>query len=79
MAATRPRPTITYDLDSSASLRAVLASTMGVVYRSAEQTHEAGTGYSLTLSYSGLPHGQYVVFISAGGITHTAKFNAWRQ
>lgn len=71
--------TITYDLDSSASLRAVLASTMGVVYRSAEQAHEAGTGYSLTLSYSGLPHGQYVVSVSAGGLTHTAKFNAGIQ
>ena len=61
--------TISYDLDASATVRCVLADSKGVVYRTAEQTNAAGTGYSLPLSYSGLPHGQYVVYISAGGLT----------
>jgi len=68
--------TISYDLDASATVRCVLADSKGVVYRTAEQTNAAGTGYSLALSYSGLPHGQYVVYISAGGLTQAVKFNA---
>ena len=68
--------TISYDLDASATVRCVLADSKGIVYRTAEQTNAAGTGYSLALSYSGLPHGQYVVYISAGGLTQAVKFNA---
>lgn len=68
--------TISYDLDASATVRCVLADSKGVVYRTAEQTNAAGTGYSLALSYSGLPHGQYVVYISAGGLTQAVKFSA---
>lgn len=68
--------TIRYDLDASATVRCVLADSKGVVYRTAEQTNAAGTGYSLALSYSGLPHGQYVIYISAGGLTQAVKFSA---
>ena len=68
--------TIRYSLESSATVRCVLADSKGVVYRTAEQTNAAGTGYSLALSYSGLPHGQYVVYISAGGLTQAVKFSA---
>ena len=68
--------TIRYSLDASATVRCVLADSKGVVYRTAEQTNAAGTGYTLTLSYNGLPRGQYVIYISAGGQTQAEKFNA---
>ena len=68
--------TIRYSLESSVTVRCVLADSKGVVYRTAEQTNAAGTGYTLTLSYNGLPRGQYVVYISAGGQTQAEKFNA---
>ena len=68
--------TIRYSLESSATVRCVLADSKGVVYRTAEQTNAAGTDYTLTLSYNGLPRGQYVVYIFAGGLTQAVKFSA---
>ena len=67
--------TARYSLGIATNVRAILANSMGVVYHSIEQFHEAGSEYTLTLSYNGLPHGQYIVYISAGGQTHTAKFS----
>lgn len=67
--------TISYSLDATATVRFVLASAMGMVYQTVEQTNAEGAGYSVTLNYNGLPRGQYVVYISAGGQTQAIKFN----
>jgi hypothetical protein len=67
--------TISYSLDATATVRFVLASAMGMVYQTVEQTNAEGAGYSVTLNYHGLPRGQYVVYISAGGQTQAIKFN----
>ena len=67
--------TISYSLDATATVRFVLASAMGMVYQTVEQTNAEGAGYSVTLNYNGLPRGQYIVYISAGGQTQAIKFN----
>ena len=66
--------TFTYDLGEPATVHALLCNTEGMVYRSATQHHETGRGYMLTLNYSGLHHGQYVVRFSLGSETFMETF-----
>lgn len=69
------RLTVTYDLTEASTVRALLCNSHGMVYQSVTQHHDAGSGYTLTLSYAGLYHGQYAVRLSIGEETFMEIFN----
>lgn len=72
---TAHRLTVTYDLPEAATVSALLCNSRGMVYQSVTQHHDAGIGYTLTLSYAGLHHGQYAVRLSIGEETFMEMFN----
>ena len=49
---------------------ALLTNNQGVVYRQASKVD----GTSITLSYGGLPRGQYILYINASGEQYAEKF-----
>ncbi len=67
------RVNISYTADSPVSVKAILASTIGIVYKT--ETSGKGTTGDITIDYGDLPHGQYIVYIKTAGEIHTEKFN----
>ena len=64
---------IQYHLPEADVLSFILADTKGVAYRKITRNALAGTNTE-TISYIGLPHGQYIVYISYKGMVFTEKF-----
>ena len=62
--------TINYTTPSHVMVSALLTNNQGVVYRQASKVD----GTSITLSYGGLPRGQYILYINAGGEQYAEKF-----
>ena len=62
--------TINYTTPSHVMVSALLTNNQGVVYRQASKVD----GTSITLSYGGLPCGQYILYINAGGEQYAEKF-----
>ena len=67
------RVSISYDLRERATLKLIIADISGMVYRSANQTTEAGQGYTLDLDCSSLKRGHYVVYINVNGKIYNSK------
>ena len=63
--------TISYSSEKSEKVSALLANSQGYVFRQASQTD----GSALSLSYSGLRRGQYILRIVAGTHQFAEKFN----
>ena len=69
------RMTVTYDLPEASVVRALLCNSHGMVFQSVTEHHGAGSGYTLTLSYAGLHHGQYAVRLTFGSDVFMETFN----
>lgn len=67
------RVRISYTADAPVSVKAILANTTGIVYRTA--TSAEGVSGDLTLGYGDLRPGQYIVYIRTGEKVHSEKFN----
>lgn len=67
--------TINYSVGDNIMVSFVLADKMGIVYQTKENYSEADINHSVTMSYSGLHKGQYVVYVHAGANTTALKFN----
>ena len=67
------RVRISYTAGRPVSAKAILASTMGIVYRT--ETSGKDTSGELTLDYGYLPTGQYIVYIKAGEKVFSEKFD----
>lgn len=63
--------TVSYSSDADIRVDALLASSQGYVYRRASQSD----GSEITLSYRGLPRGQYIIHITAGKEKFAEKFH----
>ena len=63
--------TVSYSSEQPVRVTALLANSQGYVYRRAER----GDGSDITLSYSGLRPGQYILYINASGEQFAEKFN----
>ena len=63
--------TVSYTTDADAKVSVLLANNQGFVFRRASQSD----GSDVTLSYSGLRPGQYILHISCNGQEHAEKFN----
>lgn len=62
--------TINYTTTSHVKVSALLTNNQGVVYRQASKVD----GTPITLSYGGLPRGQYILYINASGEQYAEKF-----
>ena len=67
--------TVVFALSRPASVSLLLSDVSGVAWRSTEQSYDVGGRFSLSLSCSGLPHGQYALRITCGTDVITDKFN----
>lgn len=67
------RVRISYTADAPVSVKAILANTTGIVYRTA--TSAKGVSGDMTLGYGDLRPGQYIVYIRTGEKVHSEKFN----
>ena len=63
--------TVSYSSEKPVKVTTMLANSQGYVYRRAEQTD----GSAITLSYSTLRHGQYILYVSAGNEQFAEKFS----
>lgn len=63
--------TVSYSSESDVKVDALLANSLGYVYRRASRSD----GSAITLSYSGLPRGQYIIHITAGQDHYAEKFH----
>lgn len=63
--------TVSYSSESDVKVNALLANSLGYVYRRASRSD----GSAITLSYSGLPRGQYIIHITAGQDHYAEKFH----
>ena len=66
--------TLHLTLSGPACVSLLLSDASGITWRSASQAFDNGGDKLLTVSYAGLPHGQYAVRISCGTDTFTEKF-----
>lgn len=64
---------VSYDLDSTAEVAALICDAAGVVYRSASQSSLAGDDYTLSFDCSGLRRGQYVLHLNIKGQRYSEK------
>lgn len=64
---------IKYELTESANVLFILADTKGITYKKRRQNSIAGES-QLTISYSGLAHGQYILYIEVNGERFSEKF-----
>lgn len=62
--------TVSYTAPSYIKVSALLTNNQGVVYRQASKVD----GTPITLSYGGLPRGQYILYINASGEQYAEKF-----
>ena len=67
--------TLHLTLSGPACVSLLLSDASGITWRSASQAFDNGGDKLLTVSYAGLPHGQYAVRISCGTDTFTEKFS----
>ena len=68
-----PSLRIKYELTESTNVAFILADTKGIAYKKKQQKSIAGEN-QLTMSYSGLPHGQYILYIEVNGERFSEKF-----
>lgn len=66
---------ISYSTSENCVIDFVLASVGGIVYQHLSKRAQAHKASSLSLSCTGLPRGQYAVYISIGSEKYTEKFN----
>lgn len=66
---------ITYGHDEAATIKAILADKRGIIYKTRDQTTEAGEGYVLSINHNSLRRGQYILYIEAHGQRFSEKFN----
>ena len=62
-------------LSGPACVNLLLSDASGIAWRSASQAFESGGVHSISISYAGLPHGQYAVRVSCGADIFTEKFS----
>ena len=67
--------TLHLTLSSPACVSLLLSDASGIAWRSASQAFESSGVHSISISYAGLPHGQYAVRVSCGADTFTEKFS----
>lgn len=65
--------TISYSLDSDASITAILSSYMGMTYRHKEWSESGGQGYFTTIDGNGLRSGTYILYINVNGKIYSEK------
>ncbi|MDO4992793.1 MAG: hypothetical protein Q4E26_07550, partial [Prevotellaceae bacterium] len=64
---------ITYDLDADATISTIVASHMGMTYRTKTWNQPAGQGYSTQIDCSGLRSGTYILYINVNGKIYSEK------
>ena len=64
---------IGYDLKNKATVSAMIADPMGVIYRKTSRTDEAGIGYSLSFNFAGLRRGKYILYLNVNGKVYDNK------
>lgn len=64
---------LSYSLASDAQLRFLLCNTSSIVFKSASLQQQAGYEYRQDFDCSGLPLGEYILFIHVNGTTFTEK------
>lgn len=64
---------ITYDLDADATISTIVASHMGMTYRTKTWNQQAGQGYSTQIDCSGLRSGTYIFYINVNGKVYSEK------
>ena len=65
---------INYTADHDVRMTALVANTLGYVYKRAEQDCPAGSGH-IPFDCNGLPRGQYIIYINVDGDKYAEKIN----
>ena len=67
--------TVSFALSRPATVSLLLSDAAGIAWRSTEQSYDGGGSYALSLSCTGLPHGQYALRVTCGTEVINEKFN----
>lgn len=66
--------TIHYDIDHNTKMTALVANTLGYVYRRVDHNCDSGNGQA-TIDCKGLRKGQYILYINVDGEQYAEKVN----
>lgn len=66
---------LNYDLKDNALISIMLCNSMAIVYQKKQVYNSSGEGYNMQINCSGLPRGQYVLYINVKGKIYSEKFN----
>ena len=66
---------LSYSLAADVQLRLLICNTSGMVFKSASLQQQAGNEYRQDFDCSGLPLGEYILYIHVNGNTLTEKVN----
>ena len=67
--------TITYSLDETSHIHAMVVDVMGNIYRDIHQSNSAGSDYSMYFDCTGLRPGQYIIYINVNGSIYNIKIS----
>ena len=65
--------TISYSLEESSRIHAMVVDVMGNIYRDIQQHKMAGSDYSMHFDCSDLRPGQYIIYINVNGVIYNIK------
>lgn len=67
--------TISYSLNNTADITALVSDPMGIVYRQKKVHNDRGDGFAFTIDCGDLRRGQYVLYLNVNGIVYNEKLS----
>lgn len=66
---------ISYNLDQTATIHAMMVDVLGNIYHDMQQTNSAGSNYLMSIDTTGLRRGQYIIYINVNGKIYNTKIS----
>lgn len=67
--------TVNYDITEDVTVTGMVCDISGMVYRQSTQQAEAGNQNQMTIDCAGLRHGEYILYLSAGGAVQSQNIS----